>query len=347
MKKKIKHLFIILTPFQKTVIHQLFKEKLELENTLILLSEYVSLDDFGVEKETLKNYEFSRERLFRQPLKYLKITRDNVKEAKGSIELLNSKFNFSKDLEIYLGTDKDVFTQLFLNDLFKNGPLRKLTLIDEGLGYYIKPATKDKILSVVYRFLTPMFFGSQLLYIRQLGTHPRINDVYLRAPELLKEKSDKINYIRFNLESQINMFPGMGSNKVLLFSFPNQDYNLSTTFKINIIKDIALHLKKFNKELVIKPHPRENTSELEELLFGLDNIQILNHTIQGESLNYFEYELILNFFSSIIIDLIDKKFPNEKILTIGFTKTPIIHFNDGLNYCYIKDFNASKFINFD
>ena len=346
MKKKIKHLFILLTPFQKTVINQLFEEKLNQENSLILLSEYVNREDSYVEQETLKNYEFSRERLFKEPFKYFKITRANVKEAKDHINALNSKFDFSPDLEIYLGTDKDVFTQLFLNDLFKNGSNRKLTLVDEGIGYYVKSATKDKVISIIYRLLTPMFFGSKLLYIKQLGVHPKIKTIYLRAPELLKEKRSQINYIQFNLDSKINMLPGKCENKVLLYSFPNQDYDLSTTFKVNIIKDIALHLKKFNRELIIKPHPRENTSDLEQMLLGIDNIRILDHTIQGESLNYFEYELILNFFSSIIIDLIDKKFPKEKIFTIGFTKNPIVHFDGNLNYCYIKDFKASKFINF-
>lgn len=345
MKKEIKHLFIILTPFQKTVISQLFKEKLKEENSLILVSEYVTLDDFYKEQATLKNYEFSREQLFRQPFKYLKATRDNVKEAKNSIDVLHNKFDFASDLEIYLGTDKDVFTQLFLNNLFKNRSNRKLTLVDEGIGYYLKPSLKDKILSVLYRFLTPVFFGSRIFYIKQLGTYPKVKTIYLRAPQLLEVKRSDINYIQFNLESQINMFPEMEGNKVLLYSFPNQDYNLSPTVKVAIIKDIALYLKQFNKVLVIKPHPRENTSELEIMLFGNNNIQILNHTIPGEALNYFEYDFIINFFSSIIIDLIDKQFPKDKILTIGFTKKPIIYFNGNLNYCYIKDFDVSKFIN--
>ena len=96
-----------------------------------------------------------------------------------------------------MGTDKDVFTQLLLNDLFKNGSNRKLTLVDEGIGYYVKAARKDKIISVVYGFLTPMFFGSKLLYIKQLGVHPKIKTIYLRAPELLKEKRSEISNLRY------------------------------------------------------------------------------------------------------------------------------------------------------
>lgn len=345
MKKEITHLFIILTPFQKTVMFQLFEEKLKEENTLILVSEYVTLDDFYKEQGALKNYEFSRKQLFRQPFKHLKITRNNVKEAKSSIVALHSKFDFAPDLEIYLGTDKDIFTQLFLNNLFKNGSNRKLTLVDEGIGYYLKPSLKDNILSVLYRFLTPVFFGSRLFYIKQLGTYPKVKTIYLRAPQLLEVKRNDINYIQFNLESQIDMFPEMGGNKVLIYSFPNQDYNLSPTVKVSIIKDIALYLKQFNKTLVIKPHPRENTSELEVMLFGNDNIQILDRAIPGEAINYFEYDLIINFFSSIIIDLIDKKFPKDKILTIGFTKNPIIYFGENISYCYIENFDVSKFIN--
>ena len=346
MKKKIQHLFIILTPFQKTVIYQLFEEKLKLGNTLVLCSEYVNIEDIYSEYETLKNYKFSRERLFTQPFKYFELTRENVKKAKESINELHQRFEFSSDLEIYLGTDKDVFTQLFLNDLYKNEDNHKLTLVDEGLGYYVRPQAKDKLFSLIYRILTPVFFGSQLRYIKQLGSHPKINDVYLRAPELLQDKKKHINYIQFNLDNQNNGYREVSKGKVLLYSFPNQTYGISTSVKMEIITDIAQHLAKFNKTLVIKPHPREIVTEIQQLTDVSQNIQLLNHSLPGETLDYFDYELILNFFSSIIIDLLNKKYPKKRIFTIGFTKKPLITFDKTLKYCYIKDFKASKVINF-
>lgn len=347
MKKKIKQLFIILTPFQKIVMSQLFRDKIEQENSLVLFGKYVDQEDGCFEKISLKEYGFSRERLFKQPLKYIGLTKEKVKEAKEDIVLLKKRFEFSDDLEIYLGTDKDVFTQLIINDLLVLGTNRNLTLVDEGIGYYLKVNLKAKVLSLVYRCFTPLLFGSRLIYMTKLGSHPKINNIYLRAPELLKSKSKQVNYIKFNLESQIANTSVNNLKGILLYSFPNEDYNFSTSMKINLILQIALHLKNHNKQLTIKPHPREDVSELKEQLTGLDNVKILSNRILGESLNYFEYELILNFSSSIIIDLIDQKFPKQRILTIGFTKKPLVHFDEDLKYCYVKDFIASTFINFD
>jgi len=347
MKKKIKHLFIILTPLQKVVIYQLFGDVLNRKDSLVLLSTIVDENEIFCKKEKLTNYEFSRRKLFTKPLKYLKSTRLNVQDAKGKIENLKNKYKFYEELEIVLGTDKDMFTQLFLNNLYKFSKKHHLTLVDEGIGFYMNLNFKDKVLSIIYRLITPILFGSRLYYIRRIGVYPKIDKIYLRAPELLESKIKGIKYIKFNLKNKNNVKSKIAKGNVLLYSFPNQDGNISFFEKVSIITDIANHLLKFDRNLTIKPHPRENIIELKKELSKFKNVQILDNKFSGEYINYFNYELIINFFSSIIIDLLDKDYPKEKILTIGFSNKPRIHFDKSLKYCYLKNFNASVFINFD
>jgi hypothetical protein len=250
-------------------------------------------------------------------------------------------------LEIYLGTDKDIYTQLLLNDLYKHSNEYRLTLVDEGLGYYVNLNFKDRMLSLMYKLLTPIIFGSRLYYIKRLGVYPKINNIYLRTPELLNSKNKDINYVKFNLKNKTNTFTNIKEGKVLLYSFPNQDGTISSEAKIKIIQDIGRYLATLDKDLIIKPHPRENIYELKTVLGKQKNVRILDNKFTGEDINYFEFELIINFFSSIVIDILDKNYPKNKILTIGFNKKPQIHFSKNLKYCYIKKFKASHFINFD
>lgn len=347
MIKTIKHLFIILTPFQKVAINQLFEEVLGKEDSLVLHSGIVHENGIMCAKERLINYEFSRMKLFAEPLKYLKATRLNVQDAKKEIEDLKNKYEFSEELEIVLGTDKDVFTQLFLNELYKLSKKHKLTLVDEGIGFYTNLNYKDKVLSLVYKLVTPLLFGSRLYYIRRIGVYPKIDKIYLRAPELLGSKIKGIKYVKFNLKNKNIVKSKITKGDILLYSCPNQDGNIPLMDKISIIIDVANYLLRLNKNLTIKPHPRENLIELKTKLGEFKNIKILDNKFSGEDIDYFNYELVINFFSSVIIDLLDKDYPENRILTIGFSEKPSINFEKHLNYCYFKNFNASVLINFD
>jgi len=232
-----------------------------------------------------------------------------------------------------------------LNDLYKSSSVKKLTVVDEGIGFYVNKNIKDELLSLTYRLLTPVFFGSKLYYIKRLGVYPKIDTIYLRTPELLKNKNNKISYIQFSLNNQIEESLEIPKGNVLLFSFPDQNYQIQKGLKNKIIKEIAYYLNENGKKLIIKPHPRENLNELKAFLSNINNIQILDNNFSGEELDYFDYEIIVNFFSSIILDLIDRKYPNKRIFTIGFTKKPEICLGENLKYCSINNFSATDFIN--
>lgn len=347
MRKQIKYIFIVITPFHKLVLTQLFPKLINSNNTLVLISDFVKKDELFCEMVPLKKYEFSRSKLFREPFKYLNKTKKDIVEAKEDINLIKKNHNLSKDLEIFIGTDKDVFTQLLLNDLYKCSRVKKLTVVDEGIGFYVNKSMKDELLSLTYKLLTPIFFRSKLYYIKRLGVYPKIDVIYLRTPELLKSKNNKISYIQFNLNNKIKESSEIPKGKVLLFSFPDQNYNIQKGHKYKIIKEIAFHLNENDRKLIIKPHPRENVNELKAYLSNINNIQILDNNFSGEELDYFDYELIVNFFSSIILDILDRKYPNKRIFTIGFTNKPEISLGENLKYCSINNFSASDFINFE
>lgn len=348
MKKQINQLFIILTPFQKVVLSQLFLSYLRNEHSLVLLGDYVDKQGIICEMEFLKNHEFSRKELFNKPFKYFNKTKRNIAEIKKFIRFLNSEYSFSEDLKIFIGTDKDIFTQLFLNELYSKAPIKKnLTLVDEGIGYYVNLDFKDRVISFIYRILTPIIFKDRLYYIKRIGIHPKINTIYLRAPELLKKRRKGVNYIKFDPGNQTKLSLKNTSDSILLFSFPNQDHNITTEYKLYLIKEISSHLETHKKRLTIKPHPREDLNALMTGLEGIKNIIVLDNKFIGENINYFDYELVLNFFSSIILDLINKNYPKNKILTIGFTKEPKIHLDKDLKYCHINNFRASDFIIFE
>jgi hypothetical protein len=133
----------------------------------------------------------------------------------------------------------------------------------------------------------------------------------------------------------------------LLFSFPDRHYLYPAEKKIKLYRDISDFLEKTNRELIIKPHPRE---DLENLYMGLadkENVHLLKGNVTGETLDYFEYEVILNVFSSIILDIISSSYPKKNILTLGFQKKPLIKLDDELRYFTIDNFKIEEHIKFE
>lgn len=346
--KKINHIVLIITPFHKKVISHLFPDLLNRKDVLILFSEYVSLSKGDAALERLKNYNFSRKKLFNNPFGLLKNTQQKIESIKKEITRLEKDYSFTDNLKLLICSDKDIFTQILINQIItKKKPNRKLIAVEEGIGFYSKVKTKDVFLSFLYKISTPIVFGIRLYYFKRLGCHPKINDIYLRVPELLDKKKKDVNYIKFflNTTSDTNdkRIPLEGTS--LLFSFPEQDLNYKAEKKINIIKQIAEHLDKEDKKLVIKPHPRENSEVLINELGTIKNITILDKSVSGEEIDYFQYEFIFNFFSSIIIDILDRKYPSLRLITIGFHEKCPIQFSEGMKYISINKFSTNQIEN--
>lgn len=343
--KDINKLVVITTPFHKMVVKEIFPNIMNEATTLVLYSEFVDVDDIFVYKKLLLNHKFSRSDLFSNPIKNLNKTREKLRRAKGEVDNIFREFIFSNELEVVICSDKDVFTQLLLNKLFKVNKKRRLIAIEEGLGFYVKTVFKDKIFALLYQIITPVLFGSRLYYIRRLGSYPHIDTIYVRDLSLLpKEVKKKSMYKEFKCESRSNK-KVVSNGTYLFFSFPEQDYQMNPEIKYKLISDIAKFAKSKNKNLVVKPHPRETIDIEHEKLISKSNIVILDREKLGEGIDYFDYEIIINFFSSIIVDILANKYPKKRLFTIGIAKKPIVDFRHELKYVALNNLEIEKYIN--
>lgn len=295
-----------------------FPEKIYNERSIIFHTKNVLIskeEHKGLVKK-IKSYPFSLNDILKKPFKSVIDYRNFFKEIKTFIISFFQNNSLDKNINIVLGTEKDNFTQVFISYIYKQKNIKKkLIAVEEGLGYYVDENFKDKLISFAYFLLTPILFNQPISYHKQLGRHKKINDVYLRLPELIKQ-SKRINYFKFDLANKSNSFPkGLKKGKVLIFSFPNADYGLNEERKLDVIKSIITKFE--NRHIIIKPHPREQTNVFKKLN---GDIKVLIKGAIGEEINYFDYEFIVNFSSSIIIDILSTGYPSERIYTIGLKR---------------------------
>lgn len=340
---KINNLFIMTTPFHQKALYKLFDEKIQNHDTLVLTNELVDTTKISSKKEKLPTYVFSRRKLFKYPLKYWTHTKREILKVKNDINVLIKSYNFSENVNIIICSDKDIYTQILIEQLRVLCPQKKIIAVDEGLGFYMRLTLKDRIFSFVYKILTPILFNIRLYYIRRLGSHPEIDVIYVRALNLLPKgllALDKYKTFRFNYDRNDSEIK---TGKCLFFSFPDQDYGLHPSVKLNLVLHIARQTKANAKELVIKPHPREDIDFLKQQLESFENITFLDKRHPGEDICYFDYELIINFFSSIILDIIEKNYPKSNILTVGVWGKPRVSFDTELKYYNIRKFKKLTF----
>jgi hypothetical protein len=133
---------------------------------------------------------------------------------------------------------------------------------------------------------------------------------------------------------------------VLFFSFPEQDLQYDSQKKIALHLSIAQYLQKHGRKLIIKPHPRENVTYLQQNLTH-SNIEILDEQQLGEELHYFDYEFIINVFSSVILDIIDSTYPKNNLLTLGYTDIPPMKFDEELKYIPLSNFKVEKHLHLE
>ncbi len=341
--EKINSLVILKTPFHKKVVEKTHPNLINEPSTLVLYSKFVDASDIYIHKTLLADYQFSRSELFSNPFKNYKNTVTKLKDVKSDVESINQKFNFSNNLKIVICSDRDIFTQLMLNSLLEHENKRELIAIEEGLGFYIRTTLKDKFFALLYRVITPILFGSKLYYVKRMGVYPKINKIYVRDITLLpKNLKNEDKYKEFRLNTRDNETKSIKKGSILFFSFPEQDYQMHESIKYKLISEIASFAKSRNKLLIIKPHPRENIKP--EKIKDLRNISVLDKSVVGESLDYFDYEFIINFFSSIILDIVENNYPKRNLLTIGVLNKPLIEFKNDLKYSSLKDFKAFDLI---
>lgn len=340
MNYSIKHLFVVLTPFQLKMMEQVFNDSIYDERALLFYTKHVKLDqvNFKGQRIQIEFKPFSFIALKKQALKTLNSYRKEITAIDLYVKQFIEKHDFEAEIQVIIGTDKDNFTQVLLNNLYNSRELEiTLHAVEEGLGYYIRENRRDKLKAIMYRMFTPLLFGQKLLYHRQLGTDPRIDKLHVRLPDMIPQhqglKGKSISQIA---QHSIGAGHIGNGNKVLIFSFPNEDYDINSIEKSEIFKTLISKLQ--GKQIHVKPHPREAT----EVLHEFSDLQLLDKTRVGEDLDYFDYGCIINFSSSVIIDILARNYPAERIYTIAIT--PIrFSFFDKTNCLNLSDLKRYSF----
>lgn len=317
-KTKVNQVFIVLTPFHKKAFYSQYGEQMNQNHTLILQDQNIDNSlflNYDSTILTIPNAEFSIFKFQDGFFKTVKQYRNQVKILQQFCDKLLGNTIFDKNVIINIGTDRDVFTQIFLNKIYKSKYLKpKLFAFDEGLGFYDNKRFTDKIKKLIYPILSPILFNEKLMFYKPMGQDIRIDKVYCRFPELITKNGhsvyEKIYVRENNNEGSYNSL----SNKTLVFSFPNQDLNIKEELKIEWISAIQDIVR--TEQIFVKFHPREIRPDFEK--WPVVKKWTLLEDVTMDNINYFDYKYIANFNSSIVMDLLASGYPSDKIITIDF-----------------------------
>lgn len=339
-KREISTLFVVLTPFHYKSFLSEYKDALKNENVLILKEKYID-ERFWKESNALilnlPDEKFSiydlRGNFFNSIWKY----RKSIKRIKQHNVELFDQVNFNDALCINIGSDRDVFTQVFLNDIYRRFNQKEITLaaFEEGIGFYDEKSFFEKIKAFIFPIASLLFFGEKLHFNKPQGIDRRINIVYCRFLELIK-KNGFSEYKKLEVRENTNKGTyNPESNTALVFSFPSTSIDISEERKVELVS--RLYEKLDIDEFVIKLHPREDKYR-SELLKSDFNWTFLDGQHPLEELNYFDYKYIINFNSSIILDILSSEYPKKKIITLSlYEKLSIASLYDQTSCMTIND----------
>ena len=319
---------IVLTPFQLDQLKRVAEQfKLGLKKPLIFHAGIIPPDDilslFGQlnpELVALPAEEISLNRLLRNPFKEIPLHRKMIKRLKSFVS--SNRNSVLECDRLFIGTEKDIFTQLLLSNLKRNQTAFELHAIEEGTGFYSVQSAKDRLLKMIYPVLSPLLFGAALDYFRTLGTHPRIEVVYARFPDELPYKSANTTYLLIRPEQRENQHnPG---KKWLVFTSPlSEDGHLEQGVEKSFLQELFAVFSSAEISVDVKAHPREGLKKYES--FAGENIVVLPANQSGENIDYFDYGNILHFGSSLILDIFQSGYPLEHVTTLDmeYTEQPL------------------------
>lgn len=308
---------ILLTPFQIIQLIRVQKELgLNFDNTIFFVKKSI---DYRLILESFKNphvvvisdYFINRFDIFRQPFKQLGLVRSFFKSFK--LQIFNT-INKDQKYDVYVGTEKDMFSQVFFIEMRKNNCLNFLIGIDEGLGYYTTPFKKDKYLKFFYKLLSPILVGYKLDYFSVLGTSSWYTHLILRFPDDVHSLNQNVKYISFNNEAKLKFLENKPLDEILIFTYPfseDENWDLKREEELNesVIKNLSSYTVK------LKPHPRENISKFTKIKSNYE-FDIIDQKISAENIDLKMYKYVVHFGSSIILDFYEKGFPMERCVTI-------------------------------
>jgi hypothetical protein len=335
MEKEGLKIILLVTPFQFKQLKALSALYASDSEVRIAFSSFIPVEEIRNSFPKAKPYPYQARELqleavrisqrmtdlIKRPFKTVSYYRKVIKKNKTFIQELTAGCSPSKPIHLILFNDRDFLTQLTLRHVKKWGHVR-VTAIDEGLGYYIKEGLREKVLKAVYKVITPLLFGFDYLFIEQYGTHPQIQEVYLRFPKQLQIRKPNVTY-KLILPSPISRYIQniLPRPCALLFSTLLSEENyLSPSEEREFYLFLADHLLQEKISLAWKPHPREDllkVKEIEALLKArlAGSFQRIESDVNSESINFSSFDLIINFGSTLILYMLEAGYPPENIVT--------------------------------
>lgn len=311
-------IFIALTPFHIKSFNAKYMNSFNQENVLILYESYLETE-FGNEIKgriiPLPGLNFRIYDFFETPITSVNKYRHQIGEIRNFCNRILDKVDFSNAITINIGSDRDITTQVFLNCIYKRYPKKdiRLNAFDEGSGFYDTKKFFDKIKAILFPILSPMMFGEKLYFNKPMGQDIRIDEVFCRFPQYIT-KNGHSRYTKLDVRENLNRGEyNSNSKKALVFSFPLKDLNISLSSKQKWLFSIFNELDV--ETFVIKLHPREEKFDMTSI-----PVEFLSNKFPIQNLNYFDYKYIINFSSSIVMDLLASGYPPDKIITISFGK---------------------------
>ncbi|MEW6182308.1 MAG: polysialyltransferase family glycosyltransferase [Bacillota bacterium] len=255
----------------------------------------------------------------RQPFKTIGRYRSIIGEFKCLINNIIAKTE--SNVVLYFGSDKNVYVQIMARCLKEQKHLDCLIAVDQGNSNYEKPDHWRLFKQIGYWTFSRLFLGITYDYIDVIGSWRSVQKVWVRWPDLLQFRRPNVEYLKIELaKSSLLVKHKPTVPQVLILSAPLAEDRIlpeheEMTVFYRLIKDILSQ----GFHVAVKPHPRDNEKKFSDLHDNLD-FTLLERETLAEELNYWDYDLIVNFGSSTIMDMLDVGFPPDRILTIDLIK---------------------------
>ncbi|MCP4520540.1 MAG: hypothetical protein GY827_02395 [Cytophagales bacterium] len=320
-ENKYREIAVILTPFQLMQLELLHKQgEVDLSKAICFLSPIISSNEVQrVLGADVLCYEIPW-----VDIRFTTIIKNPFLEVPKHRKLIANFKEFAQktlsdnnvqELTLWLGTEKDIFTQSLMNISLQDFIIKDVCAIDEGLGFYGTSSMKDYFMKLLYVLITPLIFGQKIYYTSVLGSHSMFTKVYARFLDYLPYKRSSVEYIELSpiVESGKNV---ENNKNVLFFTSPlAEDGHCSESEEANRLDTIFKLFSEKGYTLYLKPHPRENVTKYNGLIDNY-SVEYLSKEYSAEKLDYFSFGSVVHFGSSVILDLYQKKYPLERMITI-------------------------------
>jgi hypothetical protein len=313
---------LCLTPFHLKVLNLL--QLVELKSNVIDLFIPKSLFDDAPLPIYNRHYfsfqEIGFKDFVRSPLKKRAEVSGAIRGFQKMIELSIGHYNFrTKKVKILIFNEKSYQAQCLIHYFENNGYDYELLLADEGMAFYIKDNYLDCFKKMVYPFFTKLLFGFGYQYFKTAGTHKRIKKIFIRYPELIENRRFGVEYCEFKLNKKNLNINFHKAKSILIVSSPLSEFNIiplqEEESNIHIIVD---QIKTLGYKIDIKPHPKERVEKFD---FIKEHARVFGKKELVETINLSNYQFVINFGSSVILEFLDWNYPPKRIITFPIVET--------------------------